>query len=366
MQQLQKDVLFLLGFHTIPVLGPKRLTKLINYFPTLEQAWSASRNELIAAGLEEHAVEKIIHIRPSIDRDEVYENIIKHQVHVCTIFDDDYPERLKTIPIPPPVLYYKGVFPSENDVHALSVVGTRKMTPYGKQVIASIVADCAARGCMILSGLALGVDGAAHKAALSVNARTVAALAHGLNTVQPTTHARLAEEILEQGGALISEFPIGTPSLKQHFPQRNRIIAGLSQGTLIVEADIGSGTLITAHYALEYGREVFSVPGSIFSQQSRGTLQLLKQGAIPVMSSDDIFEAFEIAAPMQQEALPLPSLTEDEACIMKVLSFTATHIDDMIKQTKLDVQKIHSILVAMELKGYIQDIGGYHYIKRKP
>lgn len=365
MQQLSKDVLFLVGLNTIPVLGPKRLTKLINHFSSLEEAWQAPKADLLQAGLESHVVDKVAASRTTIDLAETQETLEAQDINVITILDSDYPTRLKTIPVPPPILYYKGMFPSAKDTHGLSVVGTRKITPYGKQVIETIVADCAARGCMILSGLALGVDGAAHRTALAQGARTIGVLAHGLDTVQPSTHAPLAEEILAHGGALVSEFPVGTPSLKQHFPQRNRIIAGLTEGTLVVEADISSGTLITATYALEYGREVFAVPGSIFSQQSRGTLQLLKQGAIPVMSSDDIFEAFEIAAPVASFQEPLPMLSEDEQAVLDALSFTAIHIDGIIKQAKLDVQKIHSILVSMELRGYIKDIGGNNYMRTR-
>ncbi len=365
MQQLSKDVLFLLGFNSIPVLGPKRLTKIINHFSSLEEAWNASYSELQQAGLETHVIEKVLATRSTISVDELYETLSVHSINVITILDNNYPKLLKTIPVPPPLLYYKGIFPSEKDLYGLSVVGTRKITPYGRHVIDTIVADCATRGCMILSGLALGVDGAAHKATLAQGARTIGVLAHGLDSIQPTSHVRLAESIIEQGGSLISEFPVGTPSLKQHFPQRNRIIAGLTQGTLIVEADIGSGSLITAGYALEYGREVFAVPGSIFSQQSRGTLQLLKNGATPVTSSDDIFEAFEIVAPIKSFQEPLPTFSEEEQAVMQALSFTAIHLDVIIKQTKLDVQKIHSILVSMELKGYIKDIGGSNYIRTR-
>lgn len=257
-------------------IGPVRFRLLLNYFKgDLASAWRASKLELEHAGLDRKVIESFLRQRAKIEPALEVEKLQKEQVRVLTFNDPEYPALLKEIDCPPALLYVKGQLQSD-DRFALAVVGTRNIDNYGQQVTEKLVADLIRGRVTIVSGLALGVDAVAHSTALDAGGRTLAVVACGLDIVYPRRNEKLAHRIAEDGqGALISEYPLGVMPESGNFPARNRIISGLAQGVLIVEAGIKSGALITARFALDQGREVFSVPGGIFSSRCSGTNALI-------------------------------------------------------------------------------------------
>ncbi|MDD5295073.1 MAG: DNA-processing protein DprA, partial [Patescibacteria group bacterium] len=264
--------------------GPIRFKKLLKYFlpedGRLENAFRAGLPELLKAGVEENIAEEFIATRREIDPDRLIAKIIKEDIKIMAITDKSYPALLNEIYNPPPLIYYKGELDLKNDF-TLAVVGTRKFTAYGEQITDYLVKDLAANGLTIASGLALGIDSLAHLATLATGGKTIAVLGSGLDreNIYPSQNRYLADKIIASGGAIMSELPLGTPPLRHNFPQRNRLISGLSLGTLVIEAGEKSGALITAAYALEQNREVFAVPGHIHSPVSAGPNKLIKEGA---------------------------------------------------------------------------------------
>lgn len=359
------ELQYWIAFNQLSEFGPKRFTKLLNYFPNLETAWQADRNELTKSGLVEKIIDKFITSKTEIDPAKELDKVTKQNIEVVTIKDDAYPSQLKQIPNPPPLLYTKGGFFLPEDEFAIAVVGTRKITPYGKQVTEDLVSELTRNGLVIVSGLALGIDAKAHAVCISSKGRTIAVLGNGIDNIYPSANVPLARRILDNNGLIISEFPLGTPSYRSNFPHRNRIISGLTLGTLIIEADIKSGSLITAKQALEQNREVFTVPGSIYSPSSKGPNQLLKQGAIPVTTAQDILQALNLNhIPQIIKTKTLKSDTPEEQKIIELLQVSNKTIDELIKQTKLDAWKINSILTGMELKSMVKNIGGTYSLTR--
>jgi DNA processing protein len=285
---------------------------------------------------------------------------MSNQIQKINPNDKNYPRLLKEIYDPPKELFFLGEIKAEENL-PLAIVGTRKVSNYGKQVTIELGRSLARAGFTIVSGLALGVDGLAHQAAIDVKARTIAVLGCGLDKIYPPNHKKLAEKIITQGGLIISEYPPGTPPLKHHFPTRNRIIAGLSLGVLVIEAPETSGALITARYALEQNREVFAVPGNIFNQNSIGTNQLIKLGAKLVTKPEDIFETFNLDLPKKQKKEIKPANKEEEA-ILKVLSDEPISIDEIVKQSGLNTSIVSSTLIMMEISGKVKNLGGGQYI----
>ena len=351
-----------LFFSLIPEIGPVRFKKLYSYFNNIKDAYEAPGLELLKAGLEEKIIHQIFKKKNEIDLEKEWQKLEKEKINFITIKEDNYPALLKEIYDPPAVLYWQGEFikPSE---FLFAVVGTRKPSSYGRQATAEIVKPLAQNRISIVSGLALGIDAIAHQATLENGGRTIAVLGSGLDIIHPSINYRLAEKILEKGGLILSEFPLGAPPLKAHFPQRNRIISGLCLGTLIIEAPKRSGALITARYALEQNREVFCLPGSIFSPNSLGPNNLIKMGARLVTSYTDILETLnlEMAAEFQENQTISPDTAEEEI-ILKILSREPCHIDKIIEESKLKPSIINSALALMEMKGKVKNIGGMHYI----
>jgi len=269
--------------------------------------------------------------------------------------DKDYPLRLKKIPDPPKQLYIEGNLSVIN--FPLAVVGTRKISDYGRQTTEYFVKDLVRAGITIVSGLALGVDGLAHRIALENNGRTIAILGSGLNHIYPTAHKKLAEKILIAGGALISEYPPETPPYKSNFPARNRIISGLSLGVLVVEAPKNSGALITADFALKQKRKIFVVPGRIYDKNSQGTNELIKKGAQLVSESKDILKILNIK-PILQKTEITRNLLSEEKMILEILTKEPTSIDKITQKTKMPVGVTLSLLTQMEIKGLIKNTGG--------
>ncbi|OQA03659.1 MAG: hypothetical protein BWY68_00675 [bacterium ADurb.Bin400] len=274
--------------------------------------------------------------------------------------DSSYPELLGEAADAPVILYVKGSIESIG-IPGIAVVGSRKYTYYGRDTARYLSAECAKAGLSIISGLALGIDAEAHRATLAVGGSTVAVLGCGLDQVYPAGHAGLAREIVEKGGALVSEFSPGTPPIKPHFPMRNRIIAGLAIGTLVIEAGEKSGALITAYSALESNREVFAVPGNIDSETSKGTNQLIKEGAKLVTSAEDIFEELEIKVTLNRDGGSSQDLSQDEKIIIDLLSKGVCPADDMLANSGMNVISLNTVLTALEMKGMVENMGGGRY-----
>jgi len=349
------------GFSLIPGIGTSKFLSLIDHFGNLENAWYASAGELKAAGLDSRTIENIISRRPRISLDGEMEKLARFGVRAVPYTDPSYPPRLREIHDFPPLLYVRGGLVRE-DEWAISVVGTRKVSIYGRQATEELVSELSRYGITIISGLAKGVDGIAHRAALDAGGRTIAVLACGLDLVYPSDHAPLARRIIEQG-ALVSEYPLGTPPKADYFPRRNRIMSGMSLGVLVVEAGESSGALITARLALEQNREVFAVPGSIFSPMSRGTNRLIQEGAKLVQCCNDILEELNLTVNVRQMELEeVRPATDMEAQLLSSLSAGPVHIDELCRSLGRSVSEISSALALLELKGLVRQIGGMNYI----
>ncbi|MFO3797040.1 MAG: DNA-processing protein DprA [Anaerolineales bacterium] len=348
------------GFNLVKGIGAVRLKRLIEAFGSAEAAWQASSLEWQMHGLSPRLCERLEAVRSSDALERLWEQIQKQGIQVLTWDDAAYPPRLREIEQPPPVLYVRGEILPEDDF-AVAIVGTRRITPYGRQVTEEIASFLAAQGLTIISGLARGVDGVAHQAALRVGGRTIAVLGHGVDQIYPPEHRRLAEQIMEQG-ALVSDYPPGTPPEAANFPPRNRIISGLAQAVIITEAGENSGALITAEFAANQGREVFAVPGSIFAPQSRGCNRLIQQGAQVFLDAADLLQTLQLQHVDEKKTArrTLPA-DEMEERLLGLLS-QPTHIDELCRQMQLPVEKVSAALVLMELKGLVRQAGQMHYV----
>ncbi|OGY45571.1 MAG: DNA protecting protein DprA [Candidatus Buchananbacteria bacterium RIFCSPLOWO2_01_FULL_46_12] len=358
-----QELKYWLAFNQLAMIGPRRWQAMLAYFSDLKTAWQASPMELIKAGLEQKIVDFIIDQRSVINPDQEWEKVEKSGAKIMTILDPNYPKLLAEIYDPPPLLYYRGQLDLNNDL-PLAVVGSRKMSSYGQQATQTLVADLALAKLTIISGLALGVDALAHQTALENRGKTLAVLGSGIDVIMPSTNYRLAEEIIASGGALISEFPLGTRPQKFNFPRRNRVIAGLSLGVLIVEAAAKSGALITARCALEQNREVFAVPGSIYEPNCVGTNNLIKLGARPVTDANDIFETLNLTVIKQ---LDKPAETDLETAAEKTLFYLITtqpiQIDKLIESSRMEISVVNATLSVLEMKGLIKNLGNQNYVK---
>lgn len=359
------DIKFFNAFNLIRAVGPVRFRLILNYFGSLENAWRATPAQLTHAGLENPVVESIVSQRPRIDPDMEFEKLLKRNIKVITFSSPDYPPLLKQIHSPPALLYVRG----DHTVlsrHSVGVVGTRKISPYGKQITQDLASALSSSAITVVSGLAVGVDELAHRASFDGKGGTVAVLGSGIDdeSIYPSTNRVLASKIVAAGGAVISEFPLHTMPLKMHFPFRNRIIAGLSLGVLVVEADIKSGSLITARFALEENRQVFAVPGSVYNRMSAGPNGLIKQGATPVTEVSDILSVLGLEhADISAAVTAITPDNDLEALLLERLSQDPCHIDTMIREIKLPAESIISALTVMELKGKVRNTGGMQYVK---
>ena len=282
-QTREQEIPYWLAFNRIPGIGRVRYQAMLAHFGRLSEAWRAGPADLRAAGLDNRAVRAIGTGRSAVDPDAELAGLEREGIQALTWDDAAYPRRLREIDDAPPVLYSRGNLSPADEV-ALAVVGTRRPTPYGRQVAEEFAHQLAGEGITIVSGLARGVDAIAHRSALQAGGRTLAVLACGLDMVYPPEHAKLAREIAERG-AVLSEQPLGTQPRGDFFPRRNRILSGLSLGVLLVEGDIKSGAMITAKQALDQNREVFAVPGGMFSPQSRGPNALIQRGEAKLVTS---------------------------------------------------------------------------------
>lgn len=359
-----QDLPYWVGLSTFPKFGPKRFGLLQNYFPDMQAAYSAGISELKNAGIDEGVAQEFSAHRQKIDLKEEMEKLTRENITVITIQSPGYPKLLKEIYDAPPLLYCQGQLP-EGINFSLAVVGSRKFSSYGQQATQFLVSRLTQTGLVIISGLALGIDALAHWECLKAGGKTIAVLGSGVNneSIYPAANRNLAEKIITSGGAVISEFPYGTLALSYHFPQRNRIISGLALGTLIIEAAEDSGALITARSALEQNREVFAVPGSMFSANSVGANKLIQAGAKLVTSAEEILETFSLGNIKELvQAQKAVASTPAEEKLFAVISREPTHINELTRASQLDTATINATLLTMELKGYVRNLGGGNYV----
>lgn len=363
MSRYTTEQIYFNAFNQISQIGSVRFRKLLNFFPNLETAWQTTASDLKQAGFEDSVITKILESRKTIDPGEEASKLAKSGIHLITFSDTDYPPMLREIPNPPMVLYTLGsVLPLHNAT--IAVVGTRKITAYGRQVTESIVSDLARAGATIVSGLALGIDSVAHEICVKMNCPTVAVLGCGIGGIYPASNRLLSERIIGTGGMIVSELPMNAPPLKHHFPNRNRIISGLSLGTIVIEAAKESGALITAQHALEQNREVFAVPGSIYSEVSAGPNQLLKMGARLVTKAADILEELnlnDLITETENRVLIGDNLEEQK--ILEYLNLEPQHFNELARITNFSPGNLAATLTIMEMKGKVRNLGGNQYVK---
>ena len=394
----------------VPRLGAARFRLLEAHFDgDLTRAWRAPTRELRAAGIGGAAAQGIAAARAAASPDAELERLAQYGVRALTWQDDAYPARLKETPDPPPVLYLMGTLLPEDET-SVAVVGTRRPTDYGRRVTDGLCAALAQRRITVVSGLALGIDTGAHTAALRGGGRTIAVLGNGLDTIYPAENGRLAQNIIAAGGAIVSEFALGAKPEPSNFPRRNRIISGMTLGTLVTEAGETSGTRWTVYHALEQNREIFCVPGSIYSPASKLTNRLIREGAKlvcevgdilaelglddatrqipldltdnapqnavpgagPVVNDDYRVRVREGVAPAASgmlngaaaggmPAAPPESVDPDEAAVLRQVTAEPIHIDDIVRAVGRPVSEVSGLLTMLELKGLIVAAGTMHY-----
>ena len=356
------DLGYLLALVRFPKFGGARIGKLRNFFPSMKDAFNASREDLLRASIKPSVVEAFLIEREHLNPKKELALLDEHEVTAIDFDDPSYPTLLKEIYDPPAVLLVRGELPDDTLPH-LAVVGSRKFTDYGRRSVEHLVTPIADQA-VIVSGLAIGIDAFAHEAALRSVGPTIAVLGSGVDrdNIYPSQNRALASRIIAGGGAIISEFPIGTHPLKQHFPFRNRIIAGLCHATLIVEAGEKSGTLITARLSLEHNREVCAVPGPIDSPMSIGANALIKDGAIPVTSAEDLQNILGLAANAVKNSSYVPD-SKSEKDLFELLSGDPIHVDELTKKMQLPTQTISTTLTIMEMRGGARHVGGLYYVR---
>ncbi|VBB08110.1 dna recombination-mediator protein a [Lucifera butyrica] len=353
------DRIYLAALQMVPGIGNARLKALSAFFGSARQIWQADRRDLFFCGcLEEELCNNLLLTREKIDIPCLAEEWQKNGIQICTLQDPDYPSLLRDTFNPPLLLFYKGTLPRTEK--KIAMVGARKASAYGKNVTNMLAADLAAAGICIISGAARGIDSAAHKGAMRTGS-TLAVLGCGVNVVYPPENRRLLAEIAANG-AVISEYLPDTPAHPGRFPARNRIISGLAKGVVVVEAAAKSGSLITADFALEEGRDVFAVPGSVFSSTSRGTHRLIKQGAKLIDCAADILEEYN----WQQQPLPEVEmkLNEEETMVYSLLSYEKpVELDEIVAKSYLSAPVITYILLQLQLRGLVAECEGRQFIR---
>jgi DNA processing protein len=355
------DKRYWIGFNLIKGIGAVRMQALIQHFGDLELAWTAAPADLAQAGLGLKVIERIVQARQGVDLEKLWAKIEAQGIKILTWEDEAYPQRLKEIDQPPPVLYIRGDY-LPDDLFAVAIVGTRRVTAYGRQITEELAGFLASNGITVISGLARGIDAIAHQTALKAGGRTIGVLGSGVDRIYPPEHRPLAEKMMEHG-AIVSDYAPGTPPDASNFPPRNRIISALSLAVVVIEAGETSGALITAEFAAEQGREVFAVPGSILAPQSKGTNKLIQRGAQPLLSVDDLMQALDLTRMGEQKAArKIIPADETEARLMNVLGSEPLHVDEIRNQAELPIEKVSATLALMELKGMVRQVGGMNYV----
>lgn len=365
------------AFHQVSGIGPVSFSKLESHFGEMSKAWDASTTEIGAAGLSAKMVKKIDQFRNDHEPDEIAGKLSELGISAVHLRHPDYPQQLLETAAAPSVIYTKGDV-SLNSEPMVAVVGSRDATPYGLEMTRRLSYDLASAGVTVVSGLARGIDTAAHKAALEAGGRTVAILGSGLDKVYPQRNIGIAQKIAERG-ALLTEYPPGVSALPQHCPRRNRVISGICKGVLVVEAAFKSGAMLTVSWALEQNREVFAVPGSALSEKSKGTNRLIRQGAKLTTTVEDILEelnieAKTISAEPQKNAhggeIAIDNLAREnnvlniERRIIELLGNSAepVHVDDITRELGESAEEISSVLVMLDLRGTARQVAPMQFI----
>ncbi|MGE5528280.1 MAG: DNA-processing protein DprA [Patescibacteria group bacterium] len=353
------DLPYWVALNQIPCIGAKRFRQLLNHFGSAEEAFRAPLQALQEAGIGPHAAQVMAAEREKIEPGRELMKAAREGVEIVTLQSPSYPRLLARIPDPPPVLYVRGSLLPE-DGTAVAIVGARAATVNGRLAAEKLAGDLARQGVTIVSGMARGIDSAAHQGALRSGGRTIAVLGSGLDVIYPPENNALYRQIAGNG-AVISEFPLGTEPLQMNFPARNRIISGLSLGVVVVEASHDSGSLITAGHALEQGREVFAVPGAVDQEGSRGPHRLIKQGAKLVEDAGDILEELSLPVLSVEEVAAARTpvdLSPEEEKILQTLGHEPRHVDLVVRDSGLASGVVGAALVMLEMKGLVRQWAG--------
>ncbi len=362
------DSPYWVAWHQVRGIGPHRIKRLQQRFGSLATAWEADEQALLEIeGIGLQLALTIQQDRQALDPEDLWTKVLKPGIPVLTPADPSYPSLLWELPDPPPMLYVLGHHPVWHPT--VAIVGTRTPTQYGRRWTDKIATALAEAGFVVVSGMAAGVDGVAHQACLKAGGLTLAVLGTGVDRVYPTLHRQLYQHILDQG-AVVSEFPPGTPPAKEHFPRRNRIIAGLCQATLVMEAPAKSGALITAYLANDYNRDVFVLPGTIETEAAVGCLRLVQKGASLILSIEELLadlgadKVQSLAAHSKSKQInPQVELTDLQQLIWQALGPDPVSLDAIAQVTQLDISTLSSELLMMELSGVITQVPGLRYQK---
>lgn len=359
-----------IALNKIPNIGPVTIKKLWEHFGAIRSVWEADEKSLsLIEGLGKSALKSLLENRAIINLEKGLDELEQAGVKALSLEDPGYPVNLINIYDPPPILFCKGeIFAS--DEKALAIVGTRKASTYGIEFAKKMAAELASMGITIVSGMAAGIDTSAHKGAIEAGGRTIAVFGCGVDIIYPPENKQLSGEIIRKG-ALVSEFPVGAKIEKGNFPRRNRIVSGLTKGVIVVEGHYDSGAMITAKEALEQGREVFAVPGSVEMEQSKGPHWLIKQGAKLVESVEDVLEELHMVMPKKMSNLQFPmsneginysKLSSDEQKIVLVLTKEPKHLDNLSAESGLSIPQVSSLLMMLEVKNVVRQLPGKMFL----
>ncbi len=365
MEILLEEKLYWLGWQLLLPGSARQIWRLVERLGSPRKAWLASGKELIGqGGLKPETAVQLVKQRDALELENELARLEENQISYLLYHEQAYPELLRHIFDPPPGLFVRGRLLPEDNL-AVSIVGSRRPTPYGLAVSEKLAKELAQAGITVVSGMARGIDTAAHKGALQAGGRTIAVLGCGIDVIYPRENQRLYAQIIS-AGAVISEFPCGSPPEAWHFPVRNRLISGLARALVVVEAGEKSGALITADLALEQGREVMTVPGNITSNLSRGPNNLIKQGARLVEGGRDVLEEIGLGTLFKPQASPTTSLalTMEEERIYQLLSYELVSLDVLIERTGLAASQVLSALMFLEIKGLVNQFPGKFYTRR--
>lgn len=351
-----------LAFCRVGGIGPMRLRALLEICGSIEAAWNAPISTLREARIDRTTVELLLEARRVFNPAREMEQLARHGVTALTWDDAEYPESLRNIDRSPPVLFVRGALLPQDEV-AVAIVGTRHASIYGREVTLAVATELARNGVTIVSGLALGVDTVAHRAALDAGGRTIAVLGSGVDQLYPLQNRQLGEDVI-RNGAVISDYALGTKPEARNFPPRNRIISGLSRAVVVVEAGERSGALITAEFAADQGRDLWAVPGSILSAGSAGTNRLIREGASPLIAVDDLLQSLELERRTAQRAarnsIPVDAQEQE---LLTHLTFEPLHMDDIVRAAGLDSSSVGAMLTILELKGVVRQPAPMVYVK---
>lgn len=349
---------YLIWLNSIYGIGHRTIEQFMNYFGSLENIWTAPVSEIYNfPKLRKKVADRLIETRNKEFLDKYKEKLLLRDIKCMIKSDESYPEILKNIKTSPYILYMKGTI-KEEDHNALAIVGSRNCTSYGKNIAYKFAKELAEYGITIISGMAYGIDSAAHRGALDGGGRTIAVLGSGVDICYPKSNYNLMREIIEKG-AVVSEYPLGTEPTSGNFPRRNRIISGFSKGVLVVEAGLKSGSLITIDYALDQGKDVFAIPGNINCSVSKGTNKLIKEGAKPVTSVEDILEEYNIQKRSYNVDSIYKNLSDSEKSVMEIIEKKQPiHIDMLSSILYLDPATVNSLITILEIKDLIEQLPG--------